>query len=295
MTSGVVILHKEAGMTSFAAVSRLKKIFQEKKAGHTGTLDPDATGVLIVCLGKATKLVEYFSDDEKTYEAVLLLGRTTDTEDASGTVLCEKEVTCTAAEARAAVLSFLGTQEQVPPMYSAKKVDGQRLYQLARRGEDVARKAQTIEIKALDILSIDLPRIRFSVRCSKGTYIRTLCKDIGEKLGCGACMERLERTAAGDFSLAAAHTLGALEELASEGKLHEVLLPVDSFFMTMRELRVDGRLAKAVENGNALPAAAASAAEGEDLRVYLPDGRFAAIYTRQGDRLTAKTMFLEAR
>lgn len=199
MISGILNIYKEKGYTSHDVVAKLRGIVGQKKIGHTGTLDPDAEGVLPVCLGRATKVCGLLTDKDKTYEAVLLLGRTTDTQDATGQILSERPLISDGREitpemAKACVMNFEGEYDQVPPMYSALKVNGKKLYELAREGKTVERKSRKVSIRRIRITEIDLPRIRMEVECSKGTYIRTLCHDIGEKLGCGGCMESLLRT-----------------------------------------------------------------------------------------------------
>ena len=191
---GVLNIRKEKGYTSFDVVAKLRGILHMKKIGHTGTLDPEAEGVLPVVLGKATKLVDLLTEKQKTYEALLHLGLETDTQDMTGTVLEEKPVEVTEEEVRTVIRSFLGEQQQIPPMYSALKVDGKKLYELAREGKIVERKPRAVQFYEIEIKKIELPYVRFSVTCSKGTYIRTLCHDIGQKLGCGGCMEELLRT-----------------------------------------------------------------------------------------------------
>ena len=186
---GIIVIHKEKGFTSHDVVAKLRGILHMKKIGHTGTLDPDATGVLPVALGKGTKLVDLLTDKEKTYEAVLHLGIDTDTQDMSGTVLEERPVNVTEEEVRKVLKSFVGEQLQVPPMYSALKVNGKKLYELAREGKTVERKARPVCFYEIEPLEFHLPLAKIRVTCSKGTYIRTLCHDIGEKLGCGGCME----------------------------------------------------------------------------------------------------------
>ena len=188
---GIIVIHKEKGFTSHDVVAKLRGILHMKKIGHTGTLDPDATGVLPVALGKGTKLVDLLTDKEKTYEAVLHLGIDTDTQDMSGTVLEERPVNVTEEEVRKVLKSFVGEQLQVPPMYSALKVNGKKLYELAREGKTVERKARPVCFYEIEPLEFHLPLVKIRVTCSKGTYIRTLCHDIGEKLGCGGCMEEL--------------------------------------------------------------------------------------------------------
>ena len=195
----MINVYKERGYTSHDVVAKLRGILKQKKIGHTGTLDPDAQGVLPVCLGKATKLCDMLTGEEKVYEAVLRLGIITDTQDMTGQVLKVREVQVTPEEAKEAVDSFVGDYDQIPPMYSARKVNGKKLYELAREGIEVERQARRVRIYEIVILECRLPLIRFTVRCSKGTYIRTLCQDIGEKLACGGCMESLRRTQVGRF------------------------------------------------------------------------------------------------
>ena len=269
--NGVLNIYKEAGFTSHDVVAKLRGILKQKKIGHTGTLDPDAEGVLPVCLGNATKLCGLLSDKEKTYEAVLLLGQTTDTQDVSGTVLGTAPVTAGEEEIREAVLGFLGDYDQVPPMYSALKVGGKKLYELAREGKEVERKARRVRILALEIHGIRLPEVSFSVTCSSGTYIRTLCQDIGERL-----VEDSLR-------------LSEIEELAREGRIGEALIPVDEMFPAYLKLRMKEAADRLVYNGN--PFSAGDAQEflqeetlcGTQVRVYDSSGNFVGIYRRQED------------
>ena len=216
MVNGIINVYKEKGYTSFDVVAKLRGIFKQKKIGHTGTLDPDAEGVLPVCLGKATKVCDLLTDKSKEYEAVLLLGKVTDTQDITGTVLEEKDVKVTEEAVRETVLSFVGDYMQIPPMYSALKVNGKKLCDLAREGKTVERQARPVKILTIDILDVTLPRVRMRVHCSKGTYIRTLCQDIGEKLGCGGCMESLLRTQVSEFLLKDALKIGEIEQLVKE-------------------------------------------------------------------------------
>ena len=195
MVNGILNVYKEKGYTSHDVVAKLRGIVGQKKIGHTGTLDPDAEGVLPVCLGRATKVCDMLTEKDKTYEAVLLLGKETDTQDISGTVLRVGETEgLTQEQVKDCVMSFVGEYDQIPPMYSALKVNGKKLYELAREGKTIERKSRKVEIKEIRILEMALPRVRMEVSCSKGTYIRTLCHDIGEKLGCFGCMESLLRT-----------------------------------------------------------------------------------------------------
>lgn len=290
MVHGVINVRKEKGMTSFSVVARCRRIFGQKKIGHTGTLDPDAEGVLVVCLGKGTKLVDMLSHGTKTYEAVLMLGCVTDTQDTSGTVLREYEVDVSPDEAEAAVLSFEGPQMQVPPMYSALKVDGKKLVDLARRGIEVERKAREVNFSDIEILETDLPRVRFRVTCSKGAYIRTLCEDIGMKLGCGGCMESLLRTRTGRFEIGEALTLDEISEKVSEGDLSFVM-PIDRFFDEYPKVQVPESLDADIRNGNRFELRGLSDIPNKKVRVYLSDGAFAGIYKKSGKRFSLEKHF----
>lgn len=253
MYNGIINIYKEKGFTSHDVVAKLRGILKQKKIGHTGTLDPDATGVLPVCLGSGTKLCDMLTDKTKEYEAVMLLGITTDTEDVSGVILSKEEVNVAENEVIAAINSFIGEYNQVPPMYSAIKVNGRKLYELAREGQVIERKPRTVVINDIQIISMDLPRITIKVCCGKGTYIRSLCRDIGEKLGCGACMEALIRIRSGNFNIEAAHTLKEIEEFVSDGRISDYICSVDSVFMEYPSIKVTGRNAVLVSNGNKFP------------------------------------------
>ena len=276
-------------MTSFSVVSRVRRIFDQKKVGHTGTLDPDAEGVLVVCLGRATRLVERLALGTKTYEAVLLLGVTTDTQDSSGTVLGTSPVTVTEAEAAEAVLSFAGVQQQTPPMYSALKVDGKKLVDLARRGIEVERKSRQVEFSEMEILDVALPRVRFRVTCTHGAYIRTLCSDIGEKLGCGGVMEHLIRTRTGEFLLTDALTLAEIEarkkEEDAEGRkgAYTFVRPVESFYEDLPCVILPEELVRPVLNGNQVkksdfPDRLKGIRNGQEIRLRTPEGAFVGIF-----------------
>jgi len=213
MRSALINLNKPTGISSQQAVSRVKRCLSIKKAGHCGTLDPDASGVLLVCIGRATRLADYFQALPKTYRAVLKLGETTDTQDAAGKVIETRDTSSLNQGAVSAALqSFIGRIEQVPPMYSALKSDGAPLYKLARKGIEIERRPRSIHIYKIDNISMDLPVVTFDVQCSKGTYVRTLCHDVGEKLGTGGHMRSLVRTAVGDFRVEEAADMEALEE-----------------------------------------------------------------------------------
>lgn len=223
--NGFLNIYKEAGWTSMDVCAKLRGILGMRKIGHAGTLDPMAEGVLPVALGRATRDVDRIGDGTKTYEAGLLLGKTTDTQDITGRVLTENGGPLPEAETvREAILSFQGSYEQLTPMYSARKVDGKKLYEYARAGKEVARKTKRVEILSIEILSMDLPHVRFRVTCTKGTYVRTLCHDIGEKLHCGGCMESLLRTQVGDFGLDTALRLSEVEALRDQGGLDAALV-----------------------------------------------------------------------
>ena len=252
---GIINVYKEKGFTSHDVVAKLRGILRMKKIGHTGTLDPAAEGVLLVCLGKGTRLCDMLTDKTKTYRAVLLLGQETDTQDTTGVVQAEYPVHVTEEEVREAIVSFLGDYMQIPPMYSALKVNGKKLYELARQGKEVERQARPVQILDIQIESIDLPRATFSVTCSKGTYIRTLCYDIGQKLGCGGCMESLLRTRVDRFQLEDSLTLSQIEKLRDEGRVEEAVVPVEGVFLGLPALVTKpGDGDKLVHNGNPFPA-----------------------------------------
>lgn len=237
MIHGVLNIYKEKGFTSHDVVAKLRGIVKQKKIGHTGTLDPDAEGVLPVCFGKATKLCDMLTDKDKTYETVLLLGKSTDTQDISGHTLFEKETDDLSEEiVEKVILSFVGEYAQIPPMYSALKVNGKKLYELAREGKEVDRKARQVCIYHISIKEIQLPRVRMEVKCSKGTYIRTLCHDIGEKLGCGGCMEELLRTQVERFLLQDSIRLSEVTKLWEEGQLSSKIIPIDEMFSAYRKI-----------------------------------------------------------
>ena len=283
MIHGIINVYKEKGFTSHDVVAKLRGIVGQKKIGHTGTLDPDATGVLPVCLGKATKLCDLLTDKNKTYEAVLLLGKTTDTQDITGEVLEEKSTEAlTEEKVREAIEGFIGDYEQIPPMYSALKVNGKKLYELAREGKVIERKARPVKILDIQILEIDLPKVRMEVSCSKGTYIRTLCHDIGEKLGCGGCMESLIRTRVSTFRIEDAKTLDEIETLKQEGKLAELLIPIDAMFPFYPKITVKDDWKAFAKNGNPLDLKMLKEACGQDeetqVRLYDESGKFIAIY-----------------
>ena len=307
MYDGIINVYKEKGFTSHDVVAKMRGILGQRKIGHTGTLDPAAEGVLPVCAGKGTKLCDMLTDHDKTYRAVLLLGTETDTEDTTGTVLEAKDTSgLTEDEVQDVVLSFIGDYAQVPPMYSALKVDGKKLYELAREGKTVERKARPVKIFDIQIEKMELPEVTMTVSCSKGTYIRTLCHDIGEKLGCHGCMEQLIRTRVGQFDRNGAHTLDEIAAIVGEGRLSEILVPVDEMFAALRSFATaDDHAKKLAENGNPLKpaqireigetASGGDFAEDEEFRLYLDDGTFVGIYQyRPSQNLTRPVkLFLE--
>lgn len=250
MLNGVLNVWKERGYSSHDVVAKLRGILHQKKIGHTGTLDPDAEGVLPVCLGNATKLCDMLTEKTKCYRAVLLLGITTDTQDISGAVLKQLSPCADEEKVRAAIFSFIGDYDQIPPMYSALKVNGQKLIDLARRGIEVERKPRRIHIYDIRIEEMQLPRITVTVECSKGSYIRTLCHDIGEKLGCGGCMEQLLRTRSGSFSLAQAKKLSEIEAAVAEGGISELVIPTDRCLAEYPALHAVSQADRYLHNGN---------------------------------------------
>lgn len=248
--NGILNIYKERGFTSHDVVAKLRGICRQKKIGHTGTLDPDATGVLPVCLGNATGVCDLLTDRSKEYETVLLLGITTDTQDISGTVLTENDVNLSEADVISCVREFVGDIEQIPPMYSAIKIDGKKLYELARQGKTVNRPPRPVTVHSIEIINIDLPRVKMRVNCSKGTYIRTLCHDIGAKLGCGGTMEALERTRVGEFDLSGAVKLETVQKWADEGLIEEHLIPTDEVFKSYGSIYLNEASCKLLYNGN---------------------------------------------
>ena len=282
MYHGVINVYKEAGFTSHDVVARLRGICKQKKIGHTGTLDPDAVGVLPVCLGNATRLCDMLTDRTKEYVASFRLGIVTDTQDLSGKVLESHTPDMDPQSVRQAVSSFVGDQLQIPPMYSALKVDGKRLYELAREGKTVERKARQITIYELELLKEAHPDYTMRVCCSKGTYIRTLCHDIGQKLGCGGVMTHLLRSRVGEFRAEDAYRLSEIQSFAEAGRLQEILVPTENMFSQFMTLKVKDSGLKALQNGNKLfPSQVVwekEPAAGQELRVYGKDGQFFGIY-----------------
>lgn len=290
MANGILVIDKSAGWTSQDVAAKLRGVFHERRVGHGGTLDPMATGVLPVFIGRATRAAEFLESAEKEYVAGLHLGVVTDTQDTSGTVLETNSVCVTRAQLEAALRQFLGPIEQIPPMYSAIKINGQKLYELARRGQEVSRRPRSITIHALELLEGEGADWTIRVRCSKGTYVRTLCHDLGRALGCGGCMSSLRRTRAGSFTLAQAVTMQQVLDFAAGQDPQQLLMPVDAVFAAHPPLIVTLGQAAKLKNG----------AQVKDwqfqpgtYRVYAEDGEFLLLGRVEGGVLTTIKSFFE--
>ena len=286
MVNGIINVYKEKGYTSFDVVAKMRGIFGQKKIGHTGTLDPDAQGVLPVCLGKATKVCDLLTDKDKVYKATMLLGVQTDTLDISGKVCNKAPVNVTEQQVRDVISSFVGTIEQIPPMYSALKVNGRKLYELAREGKTIERKARRVTIYDITIDEIRLPEVVMTISCSKGTYIRSLCDDIGIKLGCYGCMKDLLRTRVACFNIEDAYKISEIEKLKES-----IVLPVDMLFENIPALNTVLMAQKLIENGNRIPAEMIDAGDNDEkkyadeskYRIYNSDDSFVGIYTYKAE------------
>ena len=298
MTNGLINIYKEKGFTSFDVVAVLRGIFGQRKIGHTGTLDPNAEGVLVVCLGNATKLCVMLTDKKKAYVATCMLGKRTDTLDITGEVLEEKPFKATEEEVRKAILSFVGGYDQIPPMYSAKKVNGKKLYDMARSGAVIERKPVHVDIFNIEILDMDLPNVTIQVSCGKGTYIRSLCEDIGAKCGELSVMTSLKRIAVNEFTVDNAYTLDDLKILKSENKLEKAVIPTDVVFSELRKATVLPEKRKLIDNGNKLLLTDTdidfSVNDSEELRIYNDEERFAGVYRydQSEDMLKPFKMFI---
>ena len=282
--NGIVIVDKPQGWTSQDVVSKLRGVLHTKRIGHGGTLDPMATGVLPVFVGRATRGVEFFEHAEKTYEATLRLGITTDTEDITGTVLTQQDAFVTGDQLEEVLAQFRGEIQQIPPMYSAVKINGQKLCDLARKGREVERKPRTVTIFDLTLLGMEAEGIRLRVHCSKGTYIRTLCKDIGEKLGCGGCMASLRRVTAGAYTIDEAVPLSALVNAEDPEKY---LRPVDSMFTEFPAVTLTANQEKRCRNGNSFSIALADGT----YRAYGQNGEFLMLATVSDGVMSTKKSF----
>lgn len=293
--NGIINIYKEKGFTSFDVVAKMRGILRTKKIGHTGTLDPDAEGVLPVCIGKATKVVEYLTDYDKTYVAEVKLGVTTTTEDASGEVVLTRDVVYDEEKIEEVVNSFKGKYSQTPPMYSALKVNGRRLYEYAREGKVIERKSRDVFINDIKILEFNKENESFKIEvsCSKGTYIRTLCYDIGEKLECGAHMATLLRTKVGKFELKDAIKLSELEIIVKEARLENVFQKTESVLL-FDKVTFGKEYTKLLENGNKI--LVDDSYTKDKYLVYMNDGRFVGVFKvmkkEEGIYLKPEKMFL---
>ena len=290
MANGILVIDKSAGWTSQDVTAKLRGVFHERRVGHGGTLDPMATGVLPVFIGRATRAAEFLESAEKEYIAGLRLGVVTDTQDTSGNVLETHPVTVTREELQAALAQFLGPIQQIPPMYSAIKINGQKLYELARRGKEIAREPRSITIYELELLEGEGAEYTIRVRCSKGTYVRTLCHDLGQTLGCGGCMSSLRRTRAGSFAISQAVTMQQVLEFAAQNDPQQLLLPVDALFAAHPPLIVTMGQAARLKNG----------AQIKDwqfrpgtYRVFAEDGEFLLLGRVENGVLTTIKSFFE--
>lgn len=297
MYHGIINVYKEPGYTSHDVVARLRGILRQKKIGHTGTLDPAAEGVLPVCMGIGTKLCDMLTDKSKTYEAVMLLGQITDTQDTTGQILAQQKEAALGLEPMAveeAVSGFLGDYAQIPPMYSALKVDGKKLCDLARAGKEVERKARNVKILDISVTRMELPRVWMTVTCSKGTYIRTLCHDIGGLLGCGGVMEHLVRTRVDRFDIKDSLSLDQIEKVRDEGRLRAYIMPVEEALWSYPVITVKQEADALLHNGNPLFKTQMDIEtgqteeewphEGQRFRMYNSQGQFAGIYQYQKDK-----------
>lgn len=288
--NGIINIFKEKGYTSHDVVAKMRGILKQKKIGHSGTLDPDATGVLPVLLGNATVLSDMLTDKSKEYEAILLLGVSTDTQDISGEVLKKADTSSLKEDdVKSAVLSFLGEYMQLPPMYSALKVGGKKLVDLAREGKEVKREPRKVQIFDIDIIDISLPRVKFRAKVSKGTYIRTLCHDIGEKLLVGGCMESLIRTRVDRFDIKGSITLDRVEE--RKECINNDIMSVEEYFSFLPKINTSSDFDKYLHNGNKLKLNK-DFESGELYRLYDSQDRFIAIYRREMTELKPFKMFL---
>lgn len=300
---GVLPVHKAPGFTSHDVVAKARRILGMKRIGHTGTLDPQVTGVLPLCLGRATRVVEYIQELPKEYEAELTIGYSTDTEDWTGQETSRVEkVELHEEELRRVLESFLGAIEQVPPMYSAVKIDGKRLYELARQGQEVERTARSVTIYALELIEAHLeetyPTVRIRVRCSKGTYIRTLCVDIGRALGYPSVMSELKRTSTGNITLDRCLTLEEIEQLHREGKLESYLIPVDQAISHLPKIVTSEQVALNASQGKTIPydqrqeeanhMIVVDIAPSPLVRLYDPNDRFIGIFRKDPEQSTLR-------
>jgi tRNA pseudouridine55 synthase len=275
---GILNVNKPAGMTSHDVVSVVRKFSRRKRVGHAGTLDPMATGVLLVCLGQATRVVEYLSDHDKKYRARVRLGIETDTYDATGAVVAERAISVAREQIDAALRGFIGKRSQLPPAYSAIKRAGVPLYKLARQGNPIETAPRAIEIFSIDRVQVALPDVEFEVHCSKGTYIRSLAHDLGEQLGCGAHLAALTRIASGPFTLDEAHALDEVRDALADGYAEQFLMPIDEALLQFEAIVLDPATAQRIRQGN--PLICARAYSSSLLRAYAADGALIALLER---------------
>lgn len=288
--NGVLIVNKPQGWTSHDVVAKLRGIYREKRIGHSGTLDPMATGVLVVFLGRATRAVELCENDEKEYLAGLRLGVVTNTQDITGEVLEQHPVDVDETRLSSVLRQFTGPQQQIPPMYSAVKIGGKKLYELARKGQDVPRKPRSITIETLELQKREGNDLSLRVRCSKGTYVRTLCHDIGAALGCGGCLYSLERTRAGRFTLSDAVSLEDIQNARNEERHMLLLRPVDTLFSQYPSLFLNEKNVRRCKNGTDIPGM--EQPEGM-YRVYSSDNAFLMLGRIQNGVLKTVKSFFE--
>lgn len=287
--NGIILVDKPCGWTSHDVVGKLRGILHERRIGHSGTLDPMATGLLVVFAGRATRAVEFAEADSKEYIAGLRLGVSTDTQDTTGNVLNTCEALPSKDELIAAANGFLGEISQIPPMYSAIKMNGKKLYELARRGEIVERSPRKVTISKLELVGEDKCDYILDIHCSKGTYIRTLCSDIGDKLGCGGCMSSLRRVKAGVFSITQAHTMEQIQAAADSGGLDGIIIPVDTLFTDKPKLTVNEFEEKKLRNGNTIKTKSADGT----YRVYSESGEFLLLAEVKDNLLKTIKSFFE--
>jgi len=303
LLSGIINIYKEKGFTSHDVVAKMRGILKIKKIGHTGTLDPDAEGVLPVCIGKATKIVDLIVEKNKTYEAVLKLGIVTDTQDLSGNIIKSSPVDVDLEQIKKAAERFVGGYDQIPPMYSAVKVNGKKLYELARQGREIERSSRRVMIHNINILDYNPVEheVKLQVDCGKGTYIRTLLHDMGEILGCGGAMKSLLRTRVGIFDIADALYLNEVEEYVRKGSIGEHIVPVDEIFASYPKVVMASKYDKLIYNGNSFFINHLASGFGLDIsegisyvRVYDSKGEFVGIYRYEPDtgRFAVQKMFL---
>ncbi|MDY2726542.1 MAG: tRNA pseudouridine(55) synthase TruB [Anaerostipes faecalis] len=281
MLNGIINVYKEQDFTSHDVVAKLRGILHQRKIGHTGTLDPNATGVLPVCLGRGTKLCDMLTATKKQYKVTFIFGKETDTEDIWGTVTKTFEEKVSEDQIEDTILSFVGDYMQIPPMYSAKKIQGKKLYELAREGKTVERKPQLVKIYDICDIVIDYPQVTMTVTCSKGTYIRSLCRDIGHKLHNGACMTELIRTKSSGFSIENSHTLAEIEEIMKIGDIENIIIPVERVFLNYQKATVKKNHYKLLYNGNPLKYSCfheSNIDTGKKIRVYDEEEHFIGIY-----------------